>query len=120
MRYLCLLMAIVFVQFTYWQLNDLTQYNTELWYLWVATYGVCCLLSLASWWVALPRVLYAMISGVALIAAVIRLQSIEWDHTILFNPNNPAGNETGGLLVIAVWMGLLAWTQNSLGCPCKK
>ncbi len=120
MRCVCLIMVAVFIQFTYWQFNDLTQYNTELWYCWVIAYALCCAISLVSFWKALPRKLYLAISVVGLVAGLIRFNSIEWDHKILYNPDNPAGNETGGLLIIAIWFGLLAWRHASLGCPCKK
>ena len=113
-------MAAVFVQFTYWQFNDLTQYNTELWYCWVAVYGLCVIVSLVNLCKALPRMFYMVVSVIGLIAGLIRFRSIEWDHKILYNPDNPAGNETGGLFIIAIWFGILAWRHRSLGCPCKK
>ncbi len=120
MRYVCLLMTLVFVQFTRWQFNDLTQYNTELWYCWVIAYALCVLVSLGSFFRALPRMVYLGVSVIGLVAGLIRFRSIEWDHEILYNPNNPSGNETGGLFIIAIWFGILAWRHASLGCACKK
>ena len=106
-------MTAVFAQFTYWQFNDMQQYHTELWYAWVFAYGLICVVSLLSWKKPLPRILYISLGSLAVIATLVRLQSIEWDGAILYNPNNPAGNETGGLLIIALWMGALAWKRVS-------
>ena len=120
MRYVCLVMAAIFALFTYFQFNDLTQYNTKLWYFWVIAYALCTLISLVSWRKALPRAVYTSVAVIALIAGLIRFQAIDWDHKILYNPNNPSGNETGGLLIIAIWFGILAWRSGSLGGKGKK
>lgn len=120
MRYVCILMGLMFCLFTYWQLNDLNQYETERWYLWVVAYAICAVVSLASYFKRLPLAVYAAIGAAALVAAIIRVQSIEWENTILYNKNNPSGNETGGLLIIVIWMGVLIATRKRLGCCCKK
>lgn len=106
-------MAAVFCLFTYWQLNDLDQYHTEMWYLWVAAYGLCALISVASYFRRLPAVVYIAAAVGAVTAAVVRVQAVEWHKTILYNPDNPSGNETGGLLVVALWMGVLTWTRRA-------
>lgn len=111
MRYVCLFMGLLFCLFTYWQFNDLTQYNTELWYGWVIAYALCALISVISFWKVLPRGLYVGACLLALGAAAFRSLSIEWAKTVLYNESNPSGNESGGLLVIAIWMGILAWKR---------
>ena len=108
MRYVCLFMGLLFCLFTYWQTNDLGQYHTEKWYLWVAAYGLCALISIVSFFKCLPVALYIGMAVAALTAAVIRVQGVEWSKTILYNPDNPSGNETGGLLIVVIWMILLA------------
>jgi hypothetical protein len=113
MRATCLFAASVFSLFTYWQLNDLEQYGTRLWYGWVLIYGLVALISLVSWWRPLPRLLYVGGAGTALLGAAIRLPAIQWSSTIFYNESNPAGNETGGLLVVAIWLALLAWHLKS-------
>lgn len=120
MRYACLVMAVVFSLFTYWQFNDLTQYNTDLWYGWVVAYALCVVVSLVSWWKALPRSFYLTGALLALGCALYRALAIEWEKTVLYNETNPSGNESGGLLIIALWWGILAWKQRSLGSPSKK
>lgn len=119
MRYVCLIMAAVFVLFTYWQFNDLTQYKTELWHGWVVAYALSCVISLVSYKYALPRMIYFGVAVTALVSGLIRFQAIDWDHKILYNPDNPSGNETGGLLILAIWFGVLAWRHASLGSSPK-
>ncbi|MBK1830280.1 transmembrane 220 family protein [Verrucomicrobiaceae bacterium R5-34] len=110
-------MTVVFALFTYWQLNDLDQYHTEKWYLWVAAYAVCALISLASFFRRLPVIVYIAMAVAAVSAAVIRVQGVDWSHKILYNPDNPSGNETGGLLFVTLWMIVLAWGRKA---PAKK
>ena len=104
----CLVAAGVFGLFTYWQFNDLEQYGTQFWYGWVLTYGATALASLVSAWRSLPRALCGASALAALIAAAIRFGSIEWDTKILYNESNPAGNETGGLVIVGLWFAFLA------------
>lgn len=120
MRYICPIMAALFVLCTYWQFNDLSQYNTELWYAWVIAYALCVIVSLICWWTKFPRWILWLGSAVAAGVAVVRSLDIEWQKTVLFNDGNPSGNETGGLLIIAGWLGFLAWKQSSLRCKCNK
>lgn len=120
MRYACLGMAAVFVLFTYWQFNDLEQYQTQLWQGWVVTYVLCVIVSLVSYWKAMPRWFYRSVAIIVLACATFWSLGIEWEKTVLFNKNNPSGNETGGLFIIAIWFGILAWRHASLGCACKK
>jgi len=104
-------MALVFALFTYWQMNDLNQYKTEKWYLWVGAYALCSVISAASYFRRLPMMIYLSLAVAALVAAAVRLQGIEWEKAVLYNENNPSGNETGGLLVVAIWMILLIWLR---------
>lgn len=109
MRKTCLVMAVLFSLFTYWQFNDLEQYDTEWWQGWVLAYALCAIVSLVSFWKMLPRWCYVSACVLALGAAVYRSLSIEWEKTVLYNESNPSGNESGGLLIIGLWMGVLAW-----------
>jgi hypothetical protein len=113
-------MGGLFVLFTYWQFNDLEQYETEWWQGWVLTYALCSVVSLVSWWKALPRWFYLSVSIVTLAVAAYWSLGIEWHKTVLYNETNPSGNESGGLFIIAVWFGVLACKHKSLGCACKK
>ncbi len=109
MKIACGLFTILFGLFCYWQLNDLTQYNTKLWYGWVAFYASASLISLIQIFKFLPRSFFASIALLTLAAAIYRSLSIEWGKTVLYNHNNPAGNESGGILIVSLWMGFLWW-----------
>ena len=111
MRYACFFAAAVFTLFTYWQFNDFEQYGTELWYGWVVLYGVTALLSLGAVFCPLSRMNYTILGVLAIVGALIRATFISWDVPIFYNELNPAGNESGGLLVVGLWFIILAYTQ---------
>jgi len=112
MRYVCLFMGILFCLFTYWQMNDLDQYHTEKWYLWVGAYALCAVISIVSFFRRLPRAVYISVAVTALVGGVVRVMSVEWSKKILYNVDNPSGNETGGLLIVAIWMVILAFKRS--------
>ena len=109
MKYACMVAAAVFALFTYWQFNDLEQYGTRWWFAWVALYGVTGVLSIGAISRPLPRGTYLTLSVLAVVGALIRATSISWGDRILYNPTNPAGNETGGLIVVGLWLAALAY-----------
>jgi hypothetical protein len=109
MKGLYLVVAIVFSLFCYWQFNDFEQYGTALWYIWALTYGGAAALSLLACWRYLPTPLYIALATITLAVAILRATDIQWGQVILYNEHNPAGNETGGLLIVASWLLLLAW-----------
>lgn len=108
-RTTCLLAAAVFSLFTYWQFNDLDQYGTEWWEGWVMLYGLVALASLVTAFRPLPFFVYVVASLALFVAAVVRILDIEWEKGVFFNEANPAGNESGGFLVTAVWLGWMAF-----------
>ena len=99
---------LVFAGFTALQFNDLEQYGTRLWFGWVVVYGGTAAISAVSFARPLATVVYAGWALVALAAALVRATSINWYGSILHDPSNPAGNETGGLLIVALWLAALA------------
>ncbi|MFP6641471.1 MAG: transmembrane 220 family protein [Myxococcota bacterium] len=109
MRTACLMATALFALFSYWQFNDLEQYGTQLWLGWALLYAFVSAVSLFSAWQRLPRLLYWGAALLAGLAAALRSLEIEWSAGILNNPGNPAGNETGGLLVVALWLVFLGW-----------
>ena len=84
--------------------------GTRLWPGWVLTYGSVAAVSALSALRRLPAALYAAGSAVAVTAALVRARGIDWTGPILYNESNPAGNETGGLLVVGLWLAALAWS----------
>ena len=111
MRIACFVMAAVFTLFTYWQFNDLGQYGTQFWEGWVAFYAAAAVISLVSALKPLPRPVLVGFAALAGCAAIWRSLSIEWDKTVLYNETNPAGNESGGLLIVALWIAILAFKR---------
>lgn len=116
MRSACLIAAGVFALFSYWQFNDLEEFGTRLWYGWALLYGATSGVSLFSARRLLPPAAYLSAAALAGLAAVWRSSEIAWQAGLLDNPTNPAGNETGGLLVVGLWLGFLAW-RSRLGQP---
>jgi hypothetical protein len=117
MQITCYLAAAVFSLFTYWQFNDLEQYGTRFWYGWVVAYGATALIAAVSARRAFPRVLYLGCAALAFVATAIRVRSIDWSGTIFYNEANPAGNETGGLLIVGLWFTFLAIKRLSVSAP---
>jgi hypothetical protein len=104
----CYLAEAMFSFFSYLQFNDLEQYGSQLWYGWVLVYGATAFLALLSARRALPRPLYIGSAACAFVAAAIRFTSIDWNARIFYNETNPAGNETGGLMIVGFWFAFLA------------
>lgn len=107
MKITCLVAATLFILFTYWQLNDVTQYHTErtIAFLWVSSYASIALLSAICAFKKLPQKIFLIAATIPLIIAAFRFTYIDWNYdNVLYNPNNPAANETGGLLIIALWL----------------
>ena len=115
MRNACLLAFAVFSLFTYWQFNDLEQYGTELWFLWVLGYAAVAVVSLISSRRRLPRAPLIGGSVTAFIFGLFRIRAVDWDGVIFYNETNPAGNETGGLMIVTIWLLVLAMARSSTG-----
>ena len=109
MKIACIVAAVILAMFTYWQFNDLSQYGTSLWQGWVFVYGAAAIVSLVSAFKTLPTWLYLVAVVSCLAHAVVRGIHIQPERTILFNEDNPAGNETGGLILLTAWFGFLTW-----------
>lgn len=112
MKIFCGVGVVLFSLFSYWQLNDLGQYGTEWWQGWFLTYLLTAIVSGVSFFIILPRWVYAGCALLALGHAVLRSFSIQTEETILYNPDNPAGNETGGLIIVCLWfLALTLWKR---------
>ena len=72
-------------------------------------YGATSLVSALSAWRLLPSGLYSLAAAAALIAGLARASAVDWGEGIFNNPSNPAGNEAGGLAIVASWLAFLAW-----------
>lgn len=113
MRLACLFAAALFFLFSYWQLNDLEQYGTQFWLAWFLAYGATAVLSAISAYRPLPAGLYRGAAAFSVVGALFRLADIEWNASMINNPSNPAGNEAGGLLLVAAWLFFLGARRNA-------
>jgi len=106
--------TILFSFFAYWQLNDLAQYGTKWWHGWLLTYAMTAIICLVTCFSPLPRQAYWLIATIAVIHAIIRATSIDPENKILYNPDNPAGNEAGGLVIVCIWLILLSFCRKKM------
>lgn len=113
MKIYCVIGAILFSLFGYWQLNDLGQYGTQWWQGWLLTYLFTALVNAVTVFKRLPKFVYFGAAALALAHAVYRSFSIQFQETVLYNPENPAGNETGGLLIVCIWLCVLGFWKRS-------
>ncbi|MEE3326731.1 MAG: transmembrane 220 family protein [Myxococcota bacterium] len=113
MRLACLFAAALFSLFSYWQLNDLEQYGTRLWSAWFLAYGATAAISAISAYRLMPVGLYLGAAALSAGVALFRLSQIDWNASLINNPTNPAGNEAGGLLLVAAWLFFLGTRRNA-------
>ena len=104
----CAVAVVVFGFFTFLQFNDESQYGTDFWQGWVIFYGVVVAIAIVTFFKHLPVWVYMLGAIGALAAAGYRSTVIEWDGPILCDATNPAGNETGGFLIVGIWFLYLA------------
>lgn len=115
MKIFCSIGVLLFTLFAYWQMNDLVEYGNKWWQGWLLTYLMTALVCLISFFKALPKWCYWGGAGAALLHALLRSVSIQPEETILFNGDNPAGNETGGLVIVCMWfISLALWRKKTL------
>lgn len=116
MRIACIILGLLFACFAYWQLNDMTQYKTDqiLTYLWVLGYAVTSIVSFITAKKPLPRAFYLAVMLITFTLAAIRFPAIEWVGNVLYNENNPAANETGGLLTLLTWYSVLYFKAHKI------
>lgn len=109
MKILCIILGVLFACFAFWQRNDITQYDTNqtITYLWIMGYSLTSIITLLSALRPLPRLIFLSAMLLTFTLTVIRFPSIEWSGNVLYNENNPAANETGGLLILFVWYTVL-------------
>ncbi len=110
MKTACIILGILFACFAYWQRNDIDQYQTNqvITSLWIAGYALTSIVSFITAIRPLPRTFYLFTMILTFLLAALRFPSIEWSGHVLHNENNPAANETGGLLILFLWYTILS------------
>ncbi len=110
--------ALVFLIFTYLQLNDATQYGNHDAWTWIFLYLVSSILSIALAFRTLPKHWVVGWAGFAWGCLFFRLQDDQGNFYLSrLHPANywdPTGttmiqnsNESGGLLILAIWACVL-------------
>lgn len=108
---ICIIGFWIFSLFSYWQLNDTTQFHTHeiIRDLWVVSYASVALLSLTCSFTRLAPKIFFIAAAVPFLTSIFRAPYIDWNYdTVFYNPDNPAANETGGLICMALWLWVLA------------
>ena len=120
MKITCYLFAGLFALFSLLQINDATQYgNHDNWF-WLLLYAATALLTFRHTRHPVPFAALTAGIGFALGACLFRLQDAvgNFDFTGIFRAAaDPAKmsaatqqpNEAAGLLLVAIWLGVLAW-----------
>jgi len=107
MKVVCLIFSLLFACFSYWQLNDMTEYQSGKLptILWVLGYAATAMISFLCIFRQLPTKFFALLILLTATLAAFRFPQIPWESgkNPLFHPDNPAANETGGFLVLCSW-----------------
>ena len=120
MRIACYILTVLFALFAFWQINDATQYgNHDNWF-WLLLYAATAVISFLYARRPLPLALLTAGIGFSIGACLFRLQDAvgNFDLMGIFRATaipekmtvaTQQPNEAGGLLVVALWLGILAW-----------
>jgi hypothetical protein len=114
------IIAPLLLLFTYWQINDATQYNNHDNWFWIIYYAAAAAITFLNVVRPLPFSFFCGAIGFSLGACLFRLQDAvgNFDFAGIFratavpaqmNATTQQPNEAGGLLLVAVWLGVLAW-----------
>ncbi len=110
----------LFSMFSSLQGNDVTQYGTAKWltYGWIVGYAILAILCFYNCFRRLPSRVFLALSILTFGLAVFRATQIDFSQPIFcfiapeeFAKRYPAGNETGGLIIMTLWL-LLMWYMN--------
>ena len=122
-RTLSVIGFILFALFSSAQANDVSQYGTAAWLTdtWLIGYGALSLICLYNALRPLPAKTFLALAAVTFALALLRGSQIDWEKPLFcftapkeFAERNPAGNETGGLIVMTLWLLTLWWANKRL------
>ena len=109
---------VLFSMFSSFQKNDVSQYGTAGWLtdFWLIGYGALAFLCLYNAVRPLNPKVFLTLAGITFALAIFRGSQIDWSKPLFcfiapeeFAKRNPAGNETGGLIIVTLWLLLLWW-----------
>ena len=124
MKWIKILMAVLFVLFAYLQLNDLSQYGNHDAWIWTIMYAAAAVLSAASAFKTLPGSVVTTWAGFCAGSLLFRLQDDQGNlHLDRLHPANywdatgqtmiQNSNESGGLVILLVWAIVLCLWRRS-------
>ncbi|MGJ8656280.1 MAG: hypothetical protein ACSHX6_07505 [Akkermansiaceae bacterium] len=102
------------------QSNDVSQYGTSLWLTdtWLIGYGALAFVCLYNVLSPFSPKVFLSLAGITFALALFRASQIDWSQPLFcfiapeeFAKRYPAGNETGGLIIVTLWL-LLLWRTN--------
>lgn len=111
---------LLFGMFSSLQANDVKQYGTANWLTitWLIGYATLSLICLYNALRTQPSRYFLALSILTFGLAVFRATQIKWDEPLFcfiapeeFAKRYPAGNETGGLIIMTLWL-ILIWFTN--------
>ena len=117
-KILSILGFLLFAMFSSLQANDVSQYGTALWLTdtWLVGYAILAFICLYNAIRPLPPRAFLILAGVTFALALFRGSQIDWSQPLFcfiapeeFAKRYPAGNETGGLIIMTLWLLLLFW-----------
>ncbi len=117
-RIFSILGFLLFAMFSSLQANDDSQYGTSLWLTdsWLLGYGILSFICLYNTIRPLPPKVFLTLASITFALALFRGSQIDWSQPLFcfiapeeFAKRNPAGNETGGLIIMTLWLLLLFW-----------
>lgn len=109
---------ILFAMFSSFQANDVSQYGTAHWLTdtWLIGYALLSFICLYNAIRPLPPKFFLTLATITFALALFRGSQIDWSQPLFcfiapeeFAKRNPAGNETGGLIIMTLWLLLLFW-----------
>ena len=114
---------LLFAVFASVQTNDVSQYGTAGWLTdtWLIGYSILSIFCLYNALRPLPSKIFLVLAIITFTLAIFRGSQINWNNPLLcitapkdFAERNPAGNETGGLIIITIWLLLLCWSNKRI------
>lgn len=107
---------LLFAMFSSLQGNDVGQYGTAQWltYAWIIGYGALAFICLYNALHPIKPRVFQILAGVTFALALFRASQIDWNQPLFcfiapeeFAKRYPAGNETGGLIIMTLWLLLV-------------
>jgi len=114
---------LLFSMFSSLQGNDVMQYGTAQWLTiaWLVGYAILAFICLYNAIKPFPAKLFLYLAVITFSLAIYRGSQINWNEPLFcfvapeeVEKRNPAGNETGGLVIMTLWLLLVFWANRKM------